>query len=162
TATPTATPTRTATPTTTATSTATPTRTATPTVTPSPASEICDNCVDDTNDGLVDRNDPSCALPDNGGAGGGDPPVGEKRVKCAQTMQKSGAKLESKRLGRLQKCIDAILSCVQVKDSDAKCLGAAEKTCEKGFAAFAGDDAALAAKIAKSCSPPAVAASDLT
>ncbi len=162
TATATPTPTRTATPTATPTQTTTATKTATPvvTVTATPGGEICDNCIDDDNDGLVDRSDAACALP-AGGTGVGDPVRGKKLVKCASTIQKSGAKLEKQRLARLQKCLDTVLSCVEVSNVDPACLTKAQAACEKSFAAFATDDAALGAAIAKSCSPPAVATADL-
>lgn len=161
--TPTHTPTPTATQTTLATLTATPTHTATPTptVTASPGGEICGNCIDDNNNGMTDSGDPACRLPD-GGSGVGDAKRGKKLVKCAVAIQKSGAKFAAKRLARLQKCLDTVLACVQVKDADPACLTKAQTACEKGFSAFTGDEASLTAKITKSCGPPAVAPTDLT
>ena len=162
----TATPTPTHTPTAVQTATVTATKTATPgpSATSTPNGEICDDCIDNGGvPGEIDRTDPSCALPDGGGVGIGDAKRGKSLVKCASTIQKSGAAYEKKRLGGLQKCVDGVLACVQAKNADAKCLTAAEGTCDKILGAgFTKDDAALSAKITKACGPPAVQPTDLT
>jgi hypothetical protein len=171
-ASPTATATSTPMPTTTFSSTSTATQIVTPTpttlttaptpsATNTPGPEICDNCIDDDRNGSIDRNDAACTLPDGGGAGVGDATRGKKLVKCALAIQKTGATFERKRLARLQKCVDAILACVEVKNADPTCLTKAQATCDKAIAAFPADDAGLSAKIVKSCGPP-VAPADLT
>jgi hypothetical protein len=161
------TPTKTATPTATHTATpvvgATGTHTPTPTGTPS-ATEICDNCIDDDGDQLVDRDDPDCDQRADGGGvglGGGEAAHAKALLKCAGTIQKVGAKLAAKRLGRLQKCLDAVFACVQLKDGDPGCLAKAQKGCDKAFAALPGDGAKLPAAIAKSCGDSVFEAADL-
>ena len=167
--TPTPTPTKTATPTPTATHTGTPvvgptaTHTPTPTGTPS-GTEICDNCIDDDGDQLVDRDDPDCDQRADGGGvglGGGEEAHAKALVKCAGAIQKVGAKLAAKRLGRLQKCLDAVFACVQVKDGDPGCIAKAQKGCDKAFAALPGDGAKLPAAVAKSCGDSVFEAADL-
>ncbi len=158
------TPTPTTTPGPGATVTATPTGGETPTVTatPDPGDEDCDNCVDDDGDGLVDRDDPGCDQPLDGGAQGvGDPVRAKRLVKCASAIQKAGAKSASKRFARLQKCVDAVFTCAQVKNGDAKCLGKAKAACDKAIAALPGDGAKLTAVIAKVCGASVVDPGDL-
>jgi len=119
-------------------------------------SEICDNCVDDNSNGFYDRNEASCKLPSGSGAGLGDVTRGKALVKCAAAIAKNGTAYEAKRLEKLQKALDAVLSCVQTKNASAKCVTSAQTAYEKTLAGFAKDDAALAAKIEKACGPPAI------
>ena len=139
--TPTITPSATKTATPTSTATATKTATPVPSVTATPATtEICDNCVDDDGDGLVDRDDPNCDQPLDGGAQGlGDVTRAKHLVKCAGAIEKAGAKLEGKHLARFQKCFAAAFTCVELKNGDSKCGAKARATCDKAFAAIPGD-----------------------
>ena len=102
------------------------------------------------------------ALPTGGGLGIGDTVKGKALVKCAGALQKAGAKLEAKRLARLQKCVDAAFACAQVKNGDSACFAKARGGCDKAFAALAADEATFAANVTKKCGAPAVAAADLT
>jgi len=131
------------------------TPTPTVTVTPNPGAEICDNCVDDDGDGLVDRDDPGCDQPyDGGGDGIGDPARAKRLVKCAAAIEKSGAKVASARFAQLHKCVDAVFACKQLKPGDAACLAKAQASCDKAITALAGNDAHLEATIEKACGPP--------
>src|SRR5262249_35340953 len=133
----------------------------TPTVTATvqPGGEICDNCIDDDGDGLIDRDDVvHCDQPLDGAAAGiGDPVAGKRLVKCAQTIEKAGAKLASSRFKRLHKCLDAAFACTELKSGDAKCVTKATATCNKTFLAFPADATKLTATITKACGPDKVA-----
>jgi hypothetical protein len=163
----TATPTRTATrtptpsPTRTATVTPTPTRTVTPTVAPTatatPAPEECANCLDDDFDGLVDRADPDCPAPADGGGLGIAGAAGADLARCAAGLRKAGARYGMRRLARLRKCVAATTKCVQRKPGDQSCLDRSRAACAKERAAFAADESLLAASIAKACGAVAIA-----
>jgi hypothetical protein len=131
------------------------------------ACEVCDNCVDDNGDGLVDRADPDCAAAaDGAGVGsGGDAAARKALGKCAATMAAVGAKLSALVAKRLQSCTGAVLACVQTKPGDLACLAKAKTTCAKATAPLApdGSDRRKARlTIAKACgaktpgAPPAV------
>ncbi len=126
-------------------------------------SEDCANCRDDDADTLVDRDDPDCPLRADGGGGGlADPKLqGKPAVACQKTLGKAGAKHAASTLKRLQKCVGAVLACIQKKPNDAGCLAKAGATCAKALAGRAADRAKLAAAIGKACGPPKLALDDL-
>jgi len=145
--------TRTVTPTVTATASATHTATPSPTVTGTPHPEICDNCFDDDNNTLVDRQDPMCTAPANGAfAGLGDASAAKGVLKCQKTIEKVGAAFLAKKLGRLDKCVDLALACVQLKNGDSTCIDKARSKCgEKLLVGIAADEAKLTSAIEKAC-----------
>ena len=170
--TPTATATATATVTPTATATVTPTPTATVTLTPSPTPtvtpsatsltptatptpiEICDNCIDDDDNLLVDRADPGCPPPADGGATGlADPKTqGKPATKCGQASTKAGAKYVQAIVKRVQKCLDGVYKCIQLKPTDTKCLPKAAAKCQKEIDAVADkEQPKLAKALTKKC-----------
>jgi hypothetical protein len=90
-----------------------------------------------------------------GGQGVGDPAQAKALVKCAKGVQKSAAKFGKTRLSGLQKCLAAVVKCVQEKPGDAKCLTGARSKCLK-IAAKIGDEPKAAggkarAAIVKAC-----------
>lgn len=156
TATPTPSVTATPTPTLSPTGIVTPTASRTPTATPtpfcpSPPCEVCDNCLDDDGDQLVDRED-TADCPSASGLGAGLPaPRGKAAVKCQKAIEKAGAKFTTQKLKRLHKCLSAELVCVQEKPGDARCSARAQTKCAKEIAALAKDEAKVAAGIARAC-----------
>src|SRR5207249_9490765 len=86
-----------------------------------PRVEICDNCIDDNGDGLVDRDDPECVpMADGRGAGIGDPKLrGKSATNCEATMRSAGLRLAQVTRKRLQQCSDAVFKCIQQKPDDA-------------------------------------------
>jgi hypothetical protein len=133
----TATPTATAsTPSATATPTATPTPTATstePTPTPLPTS--------------------SPGLPDADAA--------RAASRCQKAIKKAGAAFANGKLKLLQKCVDAVFDCVQLKPEKPECVTKAGDTCTRQFAKIAGAEDKLSAAILKRCAPPALTAPQL-
>ena len=135
--------------------------------------ENCDNCVDDNENGLVDRDDPSCTqLPNGGGQGAGDPKFrGKPALRCQKAIRAAGSQFAKQLRTRLQKCTDGVFLCLQQKPGDAACLAKARTRCLKQTAALqAGPtnlDRRLGAKITKGCGPkkpgllPVVPGSDL-
>jgi hypothetical protein len=121
--------------------------------------EICDNCIDDNNDGQIDRNDVQCMpLADGLGIGTGDPKIrGKAAIKCQTSIQAAGVRLTKATRTRLQQCSDAVFKCIQEKPDDAKCLTKARARCIKQAAALADGPGSLTArlrtKITKSCGP---------
>ena len=125
--------------------------------------EDCTNCVDDDEDGDVDRADFGCGLrADAAGAGLGDPkPEGKAIAKCAATIQKTGAKAFAARLKHLHKCTAAVFACLQLKPGDQACLAKAGSTCAKELGAETADEAKVGAAIGKACAGPALPLSAL-
>jgi hypothetical protein len=119
--------------------------------------EVCDNCLDDDLDGAVDRADPDCPAPADGGGLGISGPVGVDLERCALGLRKAGARYGTRRLARLQKCVAAASKCVQRKPGDASCLAKAGATCAKERAAFATDESILANAIDGACGAVAIA-----
>jgi hypothetical protein len=162
----TGTPAPTATPAPTSTLAPTPTPTTTP-FCPSPPCEVCDNCIDDDDDLLVDREDVDDCPSADGLAGGLTAPRGKAAVKCAKAIEKAGAKFAAQKLKRLQKCLNAELACVQQKPTDQRCRDKAQARCAKEIAAIAKDETKLGTTITKACGmkragqPPQVAPADL-
>ena len=117
--------------------------------------EVCDDCIDDNGDGLVDRDDPDCEARANGNGAGLGPvkPRGQAIVKCGKAIQKSGAKLAGARLKHLQKCVGAVLKCVQTKPDDQACLTKSTATCTKELGALTKDRTKATATIGKACAP---------
>jgi hypothetical protein len=167
-ATVTPTPTRTATPTTalTPTGTVTPSAAATPsiTATSTPAPEVCDDCIDNDLDLAVDRADADCPPPADGGATGlGDPDErGKAAAACGKGAAKAGAKYVDAALKHLQKCLNAVFTCVQTKPGDDACLQKASATCTKEMDTLDDKDGPkLADGLRKVCGADALAAADL-
>ncbi len=135
--------------------------------------EICDNCIDDDGDGLVDRADPQCAaLPNGAGQGAGDPKFrGKPALRCQKAIRTAGSQFASQLRTRLQKCTDGVFLCLQQKPGDAACLAKARIRCLKQTAALqvgpTNLDRRLNAKVAKACGPkkpgllPLVSGADL-
>lgn len=157
-----------------ATATATPVPTATPgiptpTATPlcaSPPCEICQNCLDDDGDQLVDGDDAVDCPAANGGGVGLPDARGKAALKCQKAIAKAGAKLAVQRLSRVQKCVQAELVCLQEK-LVPECHAKAAQTCAKELAAVGDDEAKLTSTIVKACgakepgAPPVVSIDDL-
>ena len=123
--------------------------------------EDCENCVDDDGDGLVDRADPDCTEPANGGGAGAGDGSGKAVDACGKAIRKVGAKLTSDRLKRLGACEKAVADCVQLKPGDAACLTKARSTCAKARAGFPAVEAKGTAAIVKACAEPGVAEANL-
>ncbi len=137
-------------------------------------SEQCDNCVDDNENGLVDREDPQCDLPlaNGGGQGAGDPKFrGKPIVRCQKAIRAAGTQLAKQLRTRLQRCTDGVFVCLQQKPGDAECIAKARKRCLKQTAVLQGGpsslDARLGFKINHACGPkkpgllPVVSGADL-
>lgn len=125
--------------------------------------EVCDNCVDDDGDQLIDRGDPGCSpLVDGGGLGLGDTDAGKAAAKCQKGLQSVGRKFVGTKLKRLHKCVNAVFKCVQEKQGDAKCLEKATAKCDREIAKILQDEEKLRTKVVKACDPDKVAQSDLT
>jgi len=137
----------------TATASATHTATPSPSATGTPHPEICDNCFDDDNNGQVDRQDAMCTAPANGGfLGLGDASEAKAALKCQKTIEKAGAAFLAKKLGRLGKCVDLQLACVQLKNGDSTCMDKARSKCgEKLLVGIAADETKLTNAIEKAC-----------
>ncbi len=88
------------------------------------------------------------------GLGADDAKVGKTLVKCHKAVEKSGLAFARKERQGLQKCIDGVFGCVQLK-SDATafpaCLTKARAACDKGFAKIAASAAAIGPAIDKQC-----------
>lgn len=121
--------------------------------------EQCDNCIDDNEDGLVDRSDPQCApLADGAGQGAGDPKFrGKPVIRCQKAIRAAGSRFANQLRTRLQKCTDGVFLCLQQKPGDAVCLQKARTRCLKQTAVLQGGpsnlDTRLALKINKACGP---------
>ena len=152
-------------------STPTPLATSTPTVIPTsatpipsatPRTEICDNCIDDDGDGLVDRDDPDCPPRADGlGAGVGDAGRAKSVLKCQTALSKSGTAFALKKQKLLLGCVAGLQKCLQLKPGDASCVAKASAKCAKLVATIPGLEAKLGADVRKSCAAPRLAASDL-
>lgn len=114
-------------------------------------SETCDNCIDDDGDGAVDRADPDCPPPANGGGAGLGDQRGKSAVTCQKAIQKAGGALVARRMARVQKCFEGLLGCVQRKPGDAGCLGKANAKCTRELGRLAGDGGKLAGAVTKRC-----------
>ncbi|HZR79863.1 MAG TPA: right-handed parallel beta-helix repeat-containing protein [Candidatus Binatia bacterium] len=163
--TPTAIPTPTPSPAATPTPTPTPTPAATPTGTPSatPIAEICDNCIDDDGDALVDRDDPDCpARADGMGASVGNAARGKAVVKCQKAIEGASLSFALGKQKALMSCATEIQKCVQRKPGDAACLDKAGGKCAKAVAKIAPLETKLDAKVRKDCGAAPLTAGDLT
>ena len=97
---------------------------------------------------------PTSCLPDYGGTGEdvGNVNVGGAIAKCEDAIKVVGRKFARTKLKRLEKCVNAVFSCVQTKPNDAGCLQKADTKCDKQFAQFAADEEKIAPAIEKRCS----------
>ncbi len=135
--------------------------------------EDCTNCVDDNENGLVDREDPKCTpLANGGGRGAGDPKFrGKPVLRCQKAIRAAGLQFANQLRSRLQKCTDGVFLCLQQKPNDPVCIAKAQSRCAKQTAAVhlgpTNLDQRLGAKIAKACGPkkpgllPVVSGADL-
>lgn len=125
--------------------------------------EICDNCLDDDGDTAVDRSDPDCPPPANGGGIGLPDPktLGKAAVKCQKALGKAGTKLAAAKLKRLHACQQGAFACLQLKPADDACVAKAAAKCGKSLAGAAADRAKLTAVVTKACGPPALESADL-
>ncbi len=124
--------------------------------------EICDNCVDDDSDDMIDRADPECSPLANGaGQGLGDPDAAKATAKCQKGLQSAGRKFITTKLKRLHKCVNAVFKCVQQKSGDAACLTKATTRCDKEIAKVTQDEDKLRAKAIKVCSSDKMSPNDL-
>jgi len=117
--------------------------------------ERCDNCVDDTGNGLVDRADPDCVSPaDGAGLGLADAGRAAALLKCHRGLQSATQQLATKTWKGLQRCTDAMAKCQQRQPDDPRCLAKAEAKCAKAAAKLAsakGPEAKARARIEKDC-----------
>jgi hypothetical protein len=117
--------------------------------------EICDNCVDDTGNGFVDRADPDCVAPADGdGLGLADAGQAAALLKCHRGLQSATQQLATKTWKDLQRCTDAMMKCQQRQPDDPQCLAKAEAKCAKAAAKLAsakGHEAKARARIEKGC-----------
>ncbi|MEB2284686.1 MAG: hypothetical protein B6D46_01565 [Polyangiaceae bacterium UTPRO1] len=138
---------------------------ATPTVAPTNIAgiEICDNCRDDDGDTLVDRDDPDCARPYANGLGraAATRARGKTTAKCQGVIAKGGMALVAKERKILQKCIQQMLVCVELKPGDQGCLTKARAGCLKLPTTIATLESKLQSKVEKSCDEPPMLAADL-
>ncbi len=122
--------------------------------------EVCDNCVDDNGDGLIDGADTAACpgLANGNGQGAGDPKFrGKPVLRCQKAIRAAGSQFAKQLRTRLQKCTDGVFLCLQQKPGDATCLAKARTRCLKQTAAFqvgpTSLDQRLGAKIGKACGP---------
>jgi hypothetical protein len=147
TATPSLTPTgQTSTPTPSVTPTA-----ATPAPTATPGTEICDDCIDNDENGDVDREDAACAARADGGGVGIDV-AGEGKVVygCQQALGRAGKSFAAARLKALQGCVASSFTCVQ-DEAPLECYPEAGARCAGKLAKLDGLRTKLAATVAKKC-----------
>jgi hypothetical protein len=101
--------------------------------------ERCDNCIDDTGDGLVDREHPDCVAPaDGGGLGLADSGQAAATLKCHRGLRSATQQLVAKRWKDLLRCTDAMTKCQQTRPDDPSCLAKAEAKCAKAAAKLEG------------------------
>ena len=154
---PTATPSPTPTPTPSLTSTAgTPTPSVTPTAatpapTATPGTEICDDCIDNDENGDVDRDDAACAARADGGGVGIDLTAEGKVVYgCQQALGRAGKSFAAARVKALQGCVSSSFTCVQ-DGAPLECFPEAGARCATKLAKLDGLRTKIAATIAKKC-----------
>jgi len=88
---------------------------------------------------------------DGSGAGLENEVVGKGVEKCEATIKKAAAKFVQTKLGGLEKCVDAVFSCVQTKPGDSKCRAKARATCDKSFTKIGDAAAKLFLTVDKQC-----------
>jgi cysteine-rich repeat protein len=99
-------------------------------------------------------------LVDHGGNGENlnDPKGAGKAVEsCEKTIKKTGIKFVSKKLKSLQKCADAVFTCVQTKPGETKCMDKANATCTKELDKIAQEEAKIGPAIDKKCADSEIA-----
>ncbi len=134
--------------------TSTTTATPTPVATRTPAPEVCDDCIDNDFDGLVDRADAaSCPPPANGGGAGLDGDAARAAVACQKALGSAGATLVARRMRTLGACLQGAFACVQ-HGADPRCLARAGKACDRAVAARAAAIAKLAKAVGTRCADP--------
>lgn len=118
--------------------------------------EICDNCFDDDGDLAVDRSDSDslCVPPADGAlAGLADATARKAAVKCQKTIGKAGAKFFAARVARIEKCVNPVFACIQLKNGDPQCIDKATRNCEKltSLVALDKDETKLRSAMDKAC-----------
>lgn len=94
--------------------------------------EICDNCVDDDGVNGVDRKDPTCKAPaDGGGIGINDQSEAKAAIKCQKTIQTASLGFAVTKASKLTKCVNLAFACVQLHNGDQSCLDKAKTSCDK-------------------------------
>jgi hypothetical protein len=94
--------------------------------------EICDNCFNDDGVNGVDRKDPTCQAPaDGGGVGIGDESEAKAAIKCQKTIQKASLGYAAGTASQLTKCVSQAFACVQLRNGDQSCLDRAKTACDK-------------------------------
>jgi hypothetical protein len=102
-----------------------------------------------------------------GAANLGDAKTGKVAAKCETAIKKAGAKLVGAEVKGLQKCANGVLTCVQVKPTDTKCLPKARTACDKVYNKLVdtgpgkGLGNKLLAAVLKGCQVPALSLSDV-
>lgn len=133
-----------------------PTATSTPTATPSatPLAEICDNCIDDDGDTLVDRDDADCPQRADGfgvGVGVGDARRAKAVTTCQKALGTAGTSFARKKQKILIGCVAGVQKCLQLKPGQASCVVKTGDQCARSVAKIAGIEAKLTAAVQKSC-----------
>ena len=104
--------------------------------------------------------DALACLDDAGGTGAdvNDVALGKSVAKCQKAVEKIGAKLASKRLAALSKCVTTLFACAETKTGAdlTKCNTKAKAGCAKAFIKNDETSTALGAAVAKSCGDPLV------
>jgi len=94
--------------------------------------EVCDNCIDDDGNTFVDRKDPMCTAPaDGGGIGINDESEAKAAIKCQKTIQKASLGFAVTKASKLTKCVSLAFACVQLHNGDQSCLDKAKTSCDK-------------------------------
>ncbi len=98
----------------------------------------------------------STCLPGAGGAGDDvddEKGVGKALAKCAKGLAKAGSGFATKKMKSIEKCLDAVFACEQLKQGPdlPACITKATKTCDKAFASVDTAEAKLRAAAQKAC-----------
>jgi hypothetical protein len=100
----------------------------------------------------VDGGADSCFTNYGGDGDVGDPGgLGKDLVKCGDAVRKAGAKFVLAKLGSLEKCVDAVFTCIQKKPDDQPCVTKARAKCDKAFSKIADARGQLSLKITSKC-----------
>ncbi len=91
----------------------------------------CGDCVDDDGDGLLDRDDTDCPQRADGtGLGLGDPEGRGRAVSiCQKTLEQAAATFAKRGLKRMQRCADAVFTCLQQQPGVTSCRDKARVLC---------------------------------
>lgn len=81
----------------------------------------------------------------------GNPTEAKAVVNCEKNVSTAGRTFINNGFKSLKKCIDAVFACVQLKPDDPSCLGKAQATCDKQFAALDAQAIKLELAVDKKC-----------